>query len=114
MKDLSSLMKQAQAMQAKMGQAQQELEQMVLLGQAGDGMVKVTLRGTGQITRVDIDPSLMAPGRPSRFAKFSNAFAASSSRSAFRWGPAIAGESRRAARWMAASLSATSRVTTRH
>lgn len=62
MKDLSGLMKQAQAMQEKLGAAQAELEQLVLLGQAGDGMVKVTLRGTGQITRVDIDASLMAPG----------------------------------------------------
>nr|MEA2798407.1 hypothetical protein [Phenylobacterium sp.] len=35
MKDLSSLMKQAQAMQEKLGQAQAELEQLTLLGQAG-------------------------------------------------------------------------------
>jgi DNA-binding YbaB/EbfC family protein len=62
MKDLSSLMKQAQAMQEKLGAAQVELERLVLLGQAGDGLVKVTLLGTGQITRVDIDDSLMAPG----------------------------------------------------
>jgi nucleoid-associated protein EbfC len=61
-KDLSSLMQQAQAMQEKLGAAQAELEQIVLLGQAGDGLVKVTLKGTGQITRVDIDESLMAPG----------------------------------------------------
>jgi DNA-binding YbaB/EbfC family protein len=62
MKDLSSLMKQAQAMQEKLGAAQAELEQLLLLGQAGDGLVKVTLKGTGQIQRVDIDESLMAPG----------------------------------------------------
>jgi DNA-binding YbaB/EbfC family protein len=61
-KDLSSLMKQAQAMQEKLGQAQAELEQLVLLGQAGDGLVKVTLKGTGQVMRVDIDDSLMTPG----------------------------------------------------
>jgi DNA-binding YbaB/EbfC family protein len=61
-KDLAGLMKQAQAMQQKMTAAQGELEQLVLLGQAGDGMVKVTLQGTGQITRVDIDESLMVPG----------------------------------------------------
>lgn len=62
MKDLSSLMKQAQAMQEKLAQAQAELEQLTLLGQAGDGFVKVTVKGTGQILRVDIDDSLMAPG----------------------------------------------------
>ena len=62
MKDFGALMKQAQAMQGKLEQAQKELENLTLLGQAGDGMVKVTLRGTGQITRVDIDDSLMQPG----------------------------------------------------
>ena len=62
MKDFGALMKQAQAMQEKLAASQAELEQLVLLGQAGDGLVKVTLKGTGQITRVDIDESLMAPG----------------------------------------------------
>lgn len=62
MKDLSSLMKQAQAMQQKLGDAQAEIERLVLLGQAGDGLVKVTLLGTGELSRVDIDESLMAPG----------------------------------------------------
>ena len=62
MKDFMGLMKQAQAMQQKMGAVQAELEQMVLLGQAGDGLVAVTLKGTGQVTRVDIDDSLMKPG----------------------------------------------------
>ena len=62
MKDLSSLMKQAQAMQQKLGEAQAEIERLVLLGQAGDGLVTVTLRGTGQIERVNIDDSLMVPG----------------------------------------------------
>src|SRR4029450_7644716 len=62
MKDCGALMKQAQAMQEKLAASQAELEQLVLLGQAGDGLVKVTLKGTGQITRVDIDESLMAPG----------------------------------------------------
>ena len=62
MKDLGSLMKQAQAMQEKLAFAQKELENLVLLGQAGDGMVKVTLKGTGELSRVDIDDSLMAPG----------------------------------------------------
>src|SRR5690242_83975 len=62
MKDLNSLMKQAQAMQAKLGQAQKELENLVLVGQAGGGVVKVTLKGSGALERVEIDDSLMAPG----------------------------------------------------
>ena len=62
MKDLNALMKQAQAMQAKLGEAQKELENLILVGQAGGGVVKVTLRGTGALDRVEIDDSLMAPG----------------------------------------------------
>ena len=55
-------MKQAQQMQGKLEQAQKELENLTLLGQAGDGAVKVTLRGNGQLVRVDIDDSLMVAG----------------------------------------------------
>ena len=62
MKDLSSLMKQAQAMQEKLAQAQKELENLVVVGQAGGGVVKATLKGTGALDRVEIDESLMAPG----------------------------------------------------
>jgi DNA-binding YbaB/EbfC family protein len=62
MKDLSSLMKQAQAMQQKLGDAQDKIAALVLEGTAGGGMVKVTLKGTGELVRVDIDESLMAPG----------------------------------------------------
>ena len=62
MKDLGSLMKQAQAMQGKLAAAQKELENLVIMGQSGGGVVKVTLRGTGQLERVEIDDSLMAPG----------------------------------------------------
>ena len=62
MEDIGALMKQAQAMQGKLAAAQKELENLVVLGQAGDGAVKVTLQGTGALSRVDIDESLMAPG----------------------------------------------------
>jgi DNA-binding YbaB/EbfC family protein len=60
-KDFGALMKQAQAMQQKLAGAQAELAGLVLVGTAGDGLVKVTLKGTGELTRVDIDPSLMTP-----------------------------------------------------
>jgi hypothetical protein len=62
MKDLSSLMKQAQAMQQKLGDAQDKIAALVLEGTAGGGMVKVVIKGTGELSRVDIDDSLMAPG----------------------------------------------------
>ncbi|HEY2749916.1 YbaB/EbfC family nucleoid-associated protein [Phenylobacterium sp.] len=62
MKDLSSLMKQAQAMQQKLGEAQDKIAALVLEGTAGGGMVKVAIKGTGELSRVDIDESLMTPG----------------------------------------------------
>src|SRR6185295_2507146 len=62
MKDIGGLMKQAQAMQGKLAAAQKELENLVVMGQAGGGVVRVTLQGTGALTRVDIEETLMAPG----------------------------------------------------
>lgn len=62
MKDLNSLMKQAQAMQEKLASAQARLAELEVEGTSGGGMVKLMLRGTGELARVDIDESLMAPG----------------------------------------------------
>ncbi|UFN48299.1 YbaB/EbfC family nucleoid-associated protein [Roseomonas sp. OT10] len=60
MKNLSQMLKQAQSMQAKMQEMQAKLEAETIEGQAGAGMVKVTLSGKGDMKRVAIDPSLMA------------------------------------------------------
>lgn len=62
MKDLGSLMKQAQAMQQKLADAQAKLAELSVEGTSGGGMVKVTLKGTGELARVDLDESLMQPG----------------------------------------------------
>ena len=62
MKDLGSIMKQAQAMQAKLAEAQGKLAEMSMVGTSGGGMVKVTLSGMNALTAVEIDPSLMEPG----------------------------------------------------
>jgi DNA-binding YbaB/EbfC family protein len=62
MKDLGSLMKQAQAMQEKLATAQARLAETELDGAAGGGMVRLTLKGTGELARVAIDESLLAPG----------------------------------------------------
>jgi DNA-binding YbaB/EbfC family protein len=61
MMDFMGLMKQAQQMQAKMAEAQLELEQTVVEGEAGGGMVKVTLTAKGSMKSVSIDPSLLKP-----------------------------------------------------
>ena len=68
MKDFGALMKQAQAMQQTLAASQAELAGLVLVGTAGGGVVKVTLKGTGELARVDIDESLMAPGESEMLA----------------------------------------------
>ena len=59
MRDMMGLMKQAQAMQAKMQAVQQEMENLEVTGQSGGGMVRVTLTVKGQMKSVSIDPSLI-------------------------------------------------------
>ncbi|HEY2662309.1 MAG TPA: YbaB/EbfC family nucleoid-associated protein [Caulobacteraceae bacterium] len=62
MKDLGALMKQAQAMQQKLQEAQAQLAETLVEGAAGGGMVRVTLRGSGELTGVAIDDELLRPG----------------------------------------------------
>ena len=59
MKDISQIMRQAQAMQAKIAEAQAKLEAMEVEGAAGGGMVTVKLSGKNAMLSVTIDPSLM-------------------------------------------------------
>ena len=61
MKNLAGLMKQASQMQAKMQEMQEKLEAMELDGEAGAGMVRVTLSGKFDLRRVRIDPALLDP-----------------------------------------------------
>ena len=62
MKDLNELMKQAQAMQQKLQDAQARMADSSAEGTSGGGLVTVALKGPGEITRIAIDDSLMAPG----------------------------------------------------
>jgi hypothetical protein len=62
MKDLGSIMKQAQAMQQRMAEAQERIAALEAEGTSGGGMVKLVLKGTGELARVELDESLMAPG----------------------------------------------------
>lgn len=59
MKNLGNMLKQAQQMQSRMQEMQAKLEATLVEGQAGGGMVKVTLSGKGDLKKVNIDPSLM-------------------------------------------------------
>ena len=61
MKDLGSLMKQAQAMQEKLQAAQTRLAESEIDGVAGGGMVRLTLSGGGALARIHIEASLLTP-----------------------------------------------------
>ncbi len=60
--DINALMKQAQAMQQRMADAQERIAAIEVEGTSGGGMVKLMLRGSGELARVELDPGLMAPG----------------------------------------------------
>jgi DNA-binding YbaB/EbfC family protein len=62
MKDLGGLMKQAQAMQQKLADAQARLIEITVEGTSGGGMVTVTLTGEGELVRVLLDETLVQPG----------------------------------------------------
>lgn len=62
MKDLSSLMQQAQQMQERLQAAQAKMAETTASGSSGGGLVTVALKGPGEITAVTIDDSLMQPG----------------------------------------------------
>lgn len=57
--DISKLMKQAGEMQAKMQEMQEQLADLEATGEAGGGMVKVTLNGKGYAKAVAIERALM-------------------------------------------------------
>jgi nucleoid-associated protein EbfC len=58
--DMNNLLQQAQAMQEKMKKMQDEIASAEVTGEAGAGMVKVTMNGRHDVRRVEIDPSLMS------------------------------------------------------
>jgi DNA-binding YbaB/EbfC family protein len=56
---LAGLMQQAQKMQQEMQKAQEELASLEVTGEAGGGLVKVTMTGKHAVRRVEIDSSLL-------------------------------------------------------
>jgi DNA-binding YbaB/EbfC family protein len=61
MKDLLGMMGKVREMQARMETMQGELAALTIEGQAGGGLVKATMTGKGDLSRVTIDASLMKP-----------------------------------------------------
>jgi DNA-binding YbaB/EbfC family protein len=61
MKNLADIMKQVQSMQSRMGDMQKRLESLSVTGQAGGGLVSMTMSGKGALSGLVIDPSLLKP-----------------------------------------------------
>ncbi len=61
MKNLGQMMKQAQEMQAKMAEMQEQLAGVEVTGASGGGMIQVTLNGKGEMRKIAIDPALANP-----------------------------------------------------
>ena len=59
--DMSQILAQAQEMQAKLQQAQQEILASEVTGTAGNYLVTVTMTGGGEVTNVSIDPQVVDP-----------------------------------------------------
>lgn len=61
MKNLGNMMKQAQKLQSKMLEMQEELGNRVVTVQVGGGMVEVKANGRQEITSLRIDPEVVNP-----------------------------------------------------
>ena len=61
MADIMKILQQAQEMQGRLQQIQDELQQKTVSAAAGGGMVTVEADGKGQVRRIKIDPSVVDP-----------------------------------------------------
>lgn len=58
MGDLSKMMEAAQQMQTRMAGMQEELARITVTGESGGGLVRATATARGELTGLDIDPSI--------------------------------------------------------
>jgi DNA-binding YbaB/EbfC family protein len=56
--DMAGMMKKAKEMQSKMEQMQNDLNSVTVVGESGAGLVKATATAKGDLTALDIDPSI--------------------------------------------------------
>ena len=61
---MSALLAQAQEMQQKLMEAQEQLANTEVRGQAGGGLVQVTAKGSGEVVGVVFDPKVIDPEDP--------------------------------------------------
>lgn len=61
--NIGNLLKQAQAVQENLAKAQEQVAQISATGEAGGGMVKVTMNGKHEVARVQLEPALLTEER---------------------------------------------------
>lgn len=59
MTNIIQMMKQAKEMQSKMADMQAKLADVEVNGEAGAGMLKVTITGRGEMKKISIDPTIV-------------------------------------------------------
>ena len=59
--DMGKMMKAAQEAQQKMMAVQEELHSITVTGESGAGLVKATATAKGELTALEIDPSIFNP-----------------------------------------------------
>lgn len=58
--DMAKMMQTARDMQGKMEEVQARLDTLTVTGEAGAGLVKATATAKGELTGLDIDPSIFS------------------------------------------------------
>ena len=59
--DMAGMMKKAKEMQSQMAEMQENLNSITVIGESGAGLVKATATAKGELTALDIDPSIFQP-----------------------------------------------------
>jgi DNA-binding YbaB/EbfC family protein len=92
--NIAQMMQQAQRMQDNLKRVEQELAVLEVTGQAGGGMVSVTITGKMEAKRVHIDPSVLGDAEMLEdlvTAAFNDAVGKTNEESSRRMSPATAG-----------------------
>ena len=63
MKGIGDLMKQAQEMQSRMADMQQQMAAMEVQGESGAGLVQVTMNCRHEVKRIHLDSTLMSENK---------------------------------------------------
>ncbi len=61
MGDMAKMLKSAQDLQQKMAELQEQMQEMMVEGSSGAGLVKATCTAKGEPKTLDIDPSIFNP-----------------------------------------------------